>query len=524
MTSALRNFSIGTRLRAAFALVLLMLLGVAGFGAWQASEINANVDEFATNWLPSVQALSAVEAQVNVARRASLRYLLSSAAKDREEQRSRRDAVVTGTMPAALKTYGALVSSDEESKLFESIQARWADYLVEDAKMLALADGGEANFEQARRFSGEAPSKAFSALKAALDADTVLNVAGGNAAAKAAAGTYRQALILNAGVAALALAVGAVLAWAITRSIVGPIERAVALADEVAAGRLGASVEADGRDEPARLLGALGAMSKSLVALVGNVRQSSDSIATGSSQIAVGNADLSQRTEAQAANLQQTAASMEELSSTVRANAETASQASELAASASRAAVAGGAIVGRFVETMAEITASSRKMADIIGVIDGIAFQTNILALNAAVEAARAGEQGRGFAVVATEVRNLAHRSANAAKEIKGLIQDSVDKVQSGSVLVERAGQTMGELVGQVQRVSGLIGEISTAAREQTVGIGQVNQAVTQLDQVTQQNAALVEESAAASESLRQQSQRLIGAVSVFRTGSTVLA
>ena len=254
--------------------------------------------------------------------------------------------------------------------------------------------------------------------------------------------------------------------------------------------------------------------------IVGEVRLSSDSIATGSSEIATGNADLSQRTEEQASNLEETAASMEELTSTVKNNADTAHKAAALAGEASRAAVQGGEVVAQVVSPMEEISAASRKITDIISVIDGIAFQTNILALNAAVEAARAGEQGRGFAVVASEVRSLAQRSADAAREIKTLIGASVEKVENGTQLVSEAGRSMEGIVAQVQRVSDLIGEISSATSEQTTGISQVGEAVTQLDQVTQQNAALVEQSAAAADSLRHQAAKLAEVVSVFRLAS----
>jgi methyl-accepting chemotaxis protein len=315
----------------------------------------------------------------------------------------------------------------------------------------------------------------------------------------------------------LSIAVGLVAGWVTMRSIVDPILRAVGVAQQVASGDLSTHIQVDGQDETAQLLQALQQMNAGLMDIVSRVRDSSDSIATGSTQIAQGNADLSHRTEQQAANLEETAASMEELTSTVQHNSETTRHAAELADSACATAAKGGDVVGHVVQTMATITDASRKISDIISVIDGIAFQTNILALNAAVEAARAGEQGRGFAVVAGEVRTLAQRSAQAAKEIKSLIVDSVEKVDNGAKLVHEAGETMGEIVSQVRRVSELIADISHATSEQSSGINQVGQAVNQLDQVTQQNAALVEQSAAAAESLKHQASALADVVSTFR-------
>lgn len=319
---------------------------------------------------------------------------------------------------------------------------------------------------------------------------------------------------------AMALVCGVGLAWSISRSIVRQLgaepDALGNAAKRVSAGDLhpvpgAAHAPADS------VLASLGVMQASLAQVVGQVRDASDSIATGSSEIAMGNSDLSQRTEQQASSLQQTSASMTQMNASVKNNADTARQATQLASSASAAAAKGGQVVHQVVSTMDDITASSKKIVDIIGVIDGIAFQTNILALNAAVEAARAGEQGRGFAVVASEVRSLAQRSAEAAKEIKALIGASVEKVEVGSKLVEDAGVTMDDIVSQVRRVSDLIGEISASTIEQTSGIGQVSDAVSQLDQATQQNAALVEESAAAAESLKQQAARLSDVVRVFK-------
>jgi methyl-accepting chemotaxis protein len=305
-------------------------------------------------------------------------------------------------------------------------------------------------------------------------------------------------------------------AWLI-RSISRPLEKAIDLAGSIAAGDLTQRIEVESRDETGRLMSALKDMNGSLEKIVAEVRNGTETIATASGQIAAGNMDLSSRTEQQASSLEETASSMEELTSTVKQNAENARQANQLAASASEVAGRGGAVVAQVVDTMSAINDSSRKIVDIIGVIDSIAFQTNILALNAAVEAARAGEQGRGFAVVAAEVRTLAQRSAAAAREIKTLIDDSVEKVHTGAELVNRAGETMEEIVDSVKRVTDIMAEIAAASNEQTAGIEQINLAIAQMDQVTQQNASLVEEAAAASESMQEQAGNLTQMVGIFR-------
>jgi methyl-accepting chemotaxis protein len=324
--------------------------------------------------------------------------------------------------------------------------------------------------------------------------------------------------LIGGGIVAVALGV-AVAIW-LARNITAPLGYAVGIARRVAQGDLTARVEVRSKDETGQLMAALKDMNTSLLDIVSRVRSGTDTIATASTEINAGNQDLSSRTEQQASSLEETASSMEELTSTVKQNADNAREANQLAATASATAVRGGEVVAQVVSTMGSINESARRIADIIGVIDGIAFQTNILALNAAVEAARAGEQGRGFAVVAGEVRNLAQRSAAAAKEIKDLIGDSVEKVETGSRLVDQAGATMEEVVGSVKRVSGIISEIAAASDEQRAGIEQVNQAITQMDQVTQQNAALVEQAAAAAEAMQDQAASLAGLVGTFQTGT----
>ncbi len=376
----------------------------------------------------------------------------------------------------------------------------------------------------------DAKMDASAALAYAQQADEKLDalqagVAGVQKAQQARLAVIRGEIARDTQLAAIArlvlvgvtLAIFLPLMWATLRSLCDPLDQAVVVATRIASGDLSGAVDASGKDEPARLMKALADMQAALRRLVGQVRESSESIEVASAEVATGNVDLSQRTELAASNLQATAGSMTQLTSTVRQSADSAHTANQLASSAAEVAARGGAVVSQVVSTMNDINTSSKKIADIIGVIDGIAFQTNILALNAAVEAARAGEQGRGFAVVAGEVRSLAQRSAEAAREIKALIGASVDRVESGSRLVQDAGTTMTEIVASVQRVTDIIGEISAAATEQSAGIGKVNGAITELDTMTQQNAALVEESAAAAESLKAQAIKLAGVVSTFR-------
>jgi methyl-accepting chemotaxis protein len=317
-----------------------------------------------------------------------------------------------------------------------------------------------------------------------------------------------------------AVALGSLFGYSLIRAISGSLAQAQALADAVAQGDLTQQIASSGKDEVARLMLSMASMRESLVNVVSNVRQGSESVATASTEIAQGNHDLSARTESQASALEQTAASMEELGSTITHNADNSRLANQLAQNASSVAIKGGEVVGQVVQTMKGINDASRKIADIISVIDGIAFQTNILALNAAVEAARAGEQGRGFAVVASEVRSLAGRSAEAAKEIKTLIHSSVERVEYGTNLVDQAGVTMDEVVTAIRRVSDIVAEISAASSEQAAGVPLVGEAVNQMDHVTQQNAALVEQMAAAASSLKNQARDLVDVVAQFKLGS----
>jgi methyl-accepting chemotaxis protein len=511
---SIANLRISTRLGAGFAVVLCLTAVIAGVGTWRLSatadeatrlmEVPMAKERLSQEWFRSVS--------VGVRRTAAI-----AKSSDPSVEAYFSDEIKASTARAGeiVKSLEALPSSDEEKKLLAGVTANRQPYIAaRDSIMKAKRDGKaeEAQATFAKDF--EPTSKAYlEQLRAYLDfQNKSIDAAAERIKSNAASGRNALALL-----GVLAIGLGGIVAWVLSRSITQPLQRALVQARAVAEGDLTQHSQASGQDEVAELHRAMDAMQSKLSDLVRQVRQGVDSVSTASQEIARGNTDLSQRTEQAASNLQQTASSIEQLTSTVRQTADSASTANQLASSASAVAQRGGEVVSQVVSTMNEINASSKKIADIIGTIDGIAFQTNILALNAAVEAARAGEQGRGFAVVAGEVRSLAQRSAEAAREIKSLIGASVDKVESGSRLVADAGSTMTEIVASVQRVSDIIGEISAAAAEQSGGIGQVNQAVNQLDQATQQNAALVEQSAAAAESLQDQSRQLGSVVAGFR-------
>ncbi|RST45544.1 HAMP domain-containing protein [Variovorax sp. DXTD-1] len=510
----LRDMKIGVRLSGGFAAILLLMMLVSGVALIRLNAVahsaRVMVDEalvkerVANRWAnllgPSIVHSFGMAKATDSANEAYFKKNLTEG---------------VASINPVQEEMGRLLITPEEKKSFgEVVEARKAvlAHLATINKLKAAGDGeaagrlADTEYQAALQVYGKAVQQIAENQRVQIDAK-----------AREIQQIHRSSRWVVICLSAVALLAGALCAWRLTVGIVRPMRDALRLAERVASGDLTTRIVSNTRDEVGQLLAALKSMNDNLSKVVGDVRQGTDTIATASGQIASGNQDLSSRTEQQASSLQQTAASMEELTSTVKQNADNARQANQLAASASEVAVRGGSVVNEVVDTMGSINSSSRKIVDIIAVIDGIAFQTNILALNAAVEAARAGEQGRGFAVVAAEVRNLAQRSAAAAKEVKGLIDDSVGKVEAGSQKVAEAGQTMDEIVASVRRVTDIMGEIAAASQEQTTGIEQINQAITQMDQVTQQNAALVEEAAAAAASLQDQAGSLSQLVGVFR-------
>ncbi len=510
----MQNWKIASRLAAVLGLVVALTLLVAATALWQMSAMRDATREITQNWLPSVEHVNQMNTGLSDFRIAQFSHVLASESQGRDAA-EKSMATVLKEFAHDHDVYVKLVSSPEEQRLYDTFAAGWKAYLAMHEKLLALSRQGHA--DEARTLLEGQGGKDYELVSTTLDKLAELNSAGADEASKASEQAFSSArtALLAAVVVALLAAVAAGV-W-LSRSISAPLHQALQVADRVAGGDLSGSIEVRTHDETGQLLRALQRMQTALVDVVSDVRRNSEGVATASAQIAQGNQDLSGRTERQASALQQTAATMEELGTTVRHNADSARQANQLAQGASGVAARGGEVVGRVVATMREIQQSSGRIADIIATIDGIAFQTNILALNAAVEAARAGEQGRGFAVVAGEVRSLAQRCAEAAREIRTLISRSVEQVEAGTGLVDQAGQTMSEIVGAIQRVSDIVGEISAASTEQSTGVQQVGQSVSEMDQATQQNAALVEEGAAAAESLKQQAQGLVQSVAAFR-------
>ena len=509
----IRNWKIGTRLGAGFALLLILLAAVAMLGIQGLNRSNDALHHIVDVNLKKINLIDEMQTSIHIVARVTRTIALLSEEAEAAIQHDKVDSAHL-KFNADYETLDKLPLDEAGKALMARIKDELAATRAANNRFSALA---KSNKDEAIVLLLREAIPTTSKLQNTLEEFSDVQKMKSSKDEEAAEEAFRSARQLMLGLAACALALGGIIAWACTRSITVPMAEAVTIARTVAAGDLSGQIEVRSTDEMGQLLQALKEMNDSLVGIVSRVRSGTDMIATASGQIASGNLDLSSRTEQQASSLEETASSMEELTSTVKQNADNARQANQLAISASCTAVQGGSVVAEVVQTMGAINASSKKIVDIIGVIDGIAFQTNILALNAAVEAARAGEQGRGFAVVATEVRNLAQRSATAAKEIKILIGDSVDKVDLGARLVDQAGSTMQAIVHSIKGVADIMGEITVATQEQTAGIEQINQAITQMDEVTQQNAALVEEATAAAGSLEDQAASLVETVSVFK-------
>jgi methyl-accepting chemotaxis protein len=507
------NLKIARRLQFAFGLVIVVLLATIAIALSSMDSLNEASTEMTEKVWPRARTTNAAVLSV----RSSFGRLAQLAAVADPAERQDAAARLTENMATLSKSIDALDSLlvlEKGKKLNAEAKVLRDTYLVLIGQVLVLSNAGKMD-EASKLVFGDVYQTMHKLSLSLSEQNKFQEERFGEIDAAADANfAHSRKVMIGASLLAVLLSVAA--AIVISRSIVRPLEQAVNVARTVAAGDLTSVIDVTSKDETGQLMLALREMNTSLQAIIGEVRTGSDTIASASSEIASGNLELSSRTEQQASSLEETASSMEEMTSTVKQNADNARQANVLAASASDVARKGGVVVSQVVETMGAINDSSRKIVDIISVIDSIAFQTNILALNAAVEAARAGEQGRGFAVVASEVRNLAQRSASAAKEIKTLIDDSVQQVTRGSKLVNDAGSTMEEVVTSVQRVTDIMAEISSASREQEAGIEQINMAITEMDSVTQQNAALVEEAAAAAGSLEEQSTALAQLVSRF--------
>ena len=508
------NLNISTRLAIGFSALIVVIAAIVTLSLARLGDINESLELVVNDRYKKINIVNAISGKVDdVAISLRNRLLMTDPAQIANEQKTIETLSAENTR--LYDELGRLIINPEARARFDKVTETRKSYAALRKEIDRLATTGEKDAATKRMREKMGPlQKRYSGQPADLPDMQQKLMDKSVADAEATYTTTRNIMVVSGVLAAL---FAAFIAWTISRSITRPLSRAVEVAETVAAGDLTAVIDAHSTDETGRLLQALAAMNQKLKAIVLEVRRGTDSMVTASTQIATGNLDLSSRTEEQASALEETASSLEQLTSSVKQNADHTRKSSELAGNATQVANQGGQAVKQVVQTMGAINDSSRKIVDIISVIDGIAFQTNILALNAAVEAARAGEQGRGFAVVASEVRGLAQRSATAAKEIKELINDSVGQVTAGTELVAQAGSTMDEVVQSIEQVSHIVGEISAATREQSDGIEQVNQAIMQMDNTTQQNAALVEEAAAAAQALQDQAQRLLELVSVFR-------
>ncbi len=511
----LDNLRIRTLLLAGFGAILAVMVILVGLGISQMNKADALTKKLTEESFYRASMLQEWKAIIDTN---AARTLAAIKLADEADSKFFLDAISVSSKRSDVLREDIMKSIEGDPQaqaLFANVDKERDAYRL--ARKTALEKKTAGDLEGVRRFLDTEMVPRVQSYSASLNAMVKYQQDAVEADSNSIEADFAASLRLQIGLAIAAVLAGAVFAWWIGRRISAPLEEAVNVAQTVARGDLTSRIEAQGSNETGALMGALRDMNANLVDIVSQVRVGTGTIAEAADQISAGNLELSSRTEQQASSLEETASSMEELTSTVRQNADNAREANALAQTASQVAGRGGETVGRVVQTMDAITESSKKIVDIIGVIDGIAFQTNILALNAAVEAARAGEQGRGFAVVASEVRNLAQRSAGAAKEIKELIGNSVNKVEEGSRLVSDAGTTMQEIVDSIGRVTAIMSQIAMASAEQSSGIEQVNQAVAQMDQVTQQNAALVEEAAAASDAMREQAQALSALVSTFR-------
>lgn len=513
------NLKISTRLLFGFASIVVLMAISTIYAAIRMQSIGVvNADTINVDW-PSAQA--AAQLQI-AAQDSAIRVFSLLIIKDKAQRAAQYTQIDKNkkTVDAAIATLEKFGASTAEKQLLAKINTTRQAYLTSFLRVADLVEADDRDGAIKVMNTETAPTLAslLQGVEELVNYQTKKLTSHGIESGNAISNSLITMIVT--GVAAILI--GAGLAIWLTKAITTPINEAVQIAKRVASGDLTTEIRVNSGDETGQLLQALKEMNQSLDNTVGRVRVSAETISTASSEIASGNQDLSARTESQSSSLEETASSMEELTSTVKQNADNARQANQLVLSASSVAARGGQVVSQVVDTMASIKDSSRKIVDIIGVIDGIAFQTNILALNAAVEAARAGEQGRGFAVVAGEVRSLAQRSASAAKEIKQLISDSVEKVEDGGKLVDEAGQTMGLIVTSVKQVADIMSEITAASQEQSAGIEQVNDAIAQMDEMTSQNAALVEEAAAAAESMLEQSQQLAQAVSFFTLSHSI--